>query len=48
MDTLVELDARAISVINALLQQRLARNRWHAQQLIEERRVFSASTASVI
>ena len=40
MDTLVELDARAISVINALLQQRLARNRWHAQQLIEERRVF--------
>ncbi len=40
MDTLVELDARAISVINALLQQRLARNRWHAQQMIEERRVF--------
>ncbi len=40
MDELLDLDARVISVIGALIQQRLASNRWHAQQLIEERRVF--------
>ena len=34
------VDARTVSVINALVRQRLARNRWHAQQLIEEGRVF--------
>ena len=34
------IDARTVSVINALVKQRLARNRWHAQQLIEEGRVF--------
>ncbi len=34
------VDARTVSVINALVKQRLARNRWHAQQLIEEGRVF--------
>ena len=34
------VDARTVSVTNALVKQRLARNRWHAQQLIEEGRVF--------
>ena len=34
------VDAHTVSVLNALVKQRLARNRWHAQQLIEEGRVF--------
>ena len=34
------VDVHTVSVSNALVRQRLARNRWHAQQLIEEGRVF--------